>query len=123
MKRILLVEDNETVRENTAEILELANYEVLTAENGRSGVEKAQKNEIDLIICDIMMPELDGYGVLHILNKNPATASIPFIFLTAKTERADYRRGMNLGADDYLTKPFDDLELLDAVERDRKSVV
>ena len=116
MKKILLIEDNESVRENTAEILELANYEVMTAENGRVGVDIAQNNKIDLVICDIMMPELDGFGVLHILNKNPATASVPFIFLTAKTERADYRKGMNLGADDYLTKPFDDLELLDAVE-------
>ena len=116
MKKILLIEDNQSVRENTAEILELANYEVLTAENGRAGVDVAQKNLVDLIICDIMMPELDGYGVLHVLNKNHATASIPFIFLTAKAERADYRKGMNLGADDYLTKPFDDVELLDAVE-------
>ncbi len=116
MKKILLIEDNLDIRENTAEILELANYNVIIAENGKKGVELAKSNHPDLIICDIMMPELDGYGVLHVLSKNEKTASIPFIFLTAKTEKSDVRKGMNLGADDYLTKPFDDLELLDAVE-------
>lgn len=122
MKRVLLIEDNPEVRENTSEILSLANYEVLVAENGRMGVEIAQKQKPDLIICDIMMPELDGYGVLHILSKNEHTAAIPFIFLTAKTEKTDIRKGMNLGADDYLTKPFDDTDLLNAIEaRFRKS--
>ncbi|MFN6944484.1 MAG: response regulator [Cytophagaceae bacterium] len=116
MKKILLIEDNLDIRENTAEILELANYEVITAENGKIGVDLAKKEKPDLIICDIMMPELDGYGVLHVLSKNPATAGIPFIFLTAKSEKEDFRKGMNLGADDYLTKPFDDIELMDAVE-------
>ncbi len=116
MKKILLIEDNPDVRENTAEILSLANYYVHTAENGKIGVELASKEKPDLIICDIMMPELDGYGVLHILSKKPETASIPFIFLTAKTEKADIRKGMTLGADDYLTKPFDDTDLLNAVE-------
>lgn len=116
MKTILLIEDNLDVRENTAEILELANYKVITAENGKKGIELAKTNIPDLIICDIMMPELDGYGVLHVLSKHEETASIPFIFLTAKTEKSDVRKGMNLGADDYLTKPFDDVELLDAVE-------
>ena len=116
MKKILLIEDNLEVRENTAEILELSGYEVLTAENGKVGVQLAQLHDTDLIICDIMMPELDGYGVLRILNKDPDTAQIPFIFLTAKAEMSDMRRGMNLGADDYLTKPFDEVELLDAIE-------
>ncbi|WP_162425955.1 response regulator [Pontibacter pudoricolor] len=116
MKKILLIEDNQEIRENTAEILSLANYSVLEAENGKVGVELAKSERPDLIICDIMMPQLDGYGVLHMLSKNPATSSIPFIFLTAKSEKEDFRKGMNLGADDYLTKPFDDLELLDAVE-------
>lgn len=116
MKKILLIEDNTEVRENTSEIISLANYNVLTAENGKVGVELAQKEKPDLIICDIMMPELDGYGVLHILSKKPETAGIPFIFLTAKTEKNDVRKGMNLGADDYLTKPFDDTELLNAIE-------
>jgi len=122
MKKILLIEDNQDVRENTAEILELANYEVITASHGKEGVEKAQKEKPDLIVCDIMMPELDGYGVLHILSKNDATAAIPFIFLTAKAERVDQRKGMNLGADDYLTKPFEDTELLDSIESRLKKV-
>jgi CRP/FNR family transcriptional regulator, polysaccharide utilization system transcription regulator len=116
MKTILLIEDNTEVRENTAEILELANYKVLQAEHGKIGVELAQKTKPDLIICDIMMPVLDGYGVIHLLNKNPETASIPFIFLTAKSERLDFRKGMEMGADDYISKPFDDIELLNAVE-------
>ena len=116
MKTILLIEDNIDIRENTAEILELAGYHVLTAENGKIGVERALANRPDLIICDIMMPVLDGYGVLHIVSKNPELNGIPFIFLTAKSERVDFRKGMELGADDYLTKPFDDTELLSAVE-------
>ena len=116
MKTILLIEDNNEVRENTAEILELANYKVLQAEDGKVGVEKANSNHIDLIICDIMMPVLDGYGVIHLLSKNTKTAAIPFIFLTAKSERGDFRKGMEMGADDYITKPFDDIELLKAVE-------
>ncbi len=116
MKTILLIEDNQEVRENSAEILELANYKVLQADNGKTGIELAQKMLPDLIICDIMMPVLDGYGVIHLLSKNETTAGIPFIFLTAKTERSDFRKGMELGADDYITKPFDDVELLNAVE-------
>lgn len=116
MKTILLIEDNTDVRENIAEILELANYTVIQAGNGKAGVEYAQSHKPDLIICDIMMPVLDGYGVIHLLNKNPETASIPFIFLTAKSERGDFRKGMEMGADDYITKPFDDVELLRAVE-------
>jgi len=116
MKKILLIEDNLEVRENTEEILSLANYNVVAAPNGKVGVELALKEKPDLIICDIMMPELDGYGVLHILSKNADTALIPFIFLTAKTEKTDIRKGMTLGADDYLTKPFDDTDLLNAIE-------
>jgi CRP/FNR family transcriptional regulator, polysaccharide utilization system transcription regulator len=116
MKTILIIEDNLDVRENTAEILELANFRVLQAENGKIGVEVAQKMKPDLIICDIMMPVLDGYGVIHLLSKSPETASIPFIFLTAKNERSDFRKGMEMGADDYISKPFDDIELLKAVE-------
>ena len=122
MKKILLIEDNPEMRENTAEMLELANYEVQAAENGKVGVRMAQDEPPDLIICDIMMPELDGYGVLYMLAKNPKTSSVPFIFLTAKAEKSDYRKGMNLGADDYLTKPFEEMELLEAVDiRLRKS--
>ena len=116
MKTILLIEDNADVRENTAEILELAQYKVITAANGKEGVETAQKNKPDLIICDIMMPVLDGHGALHLLSKNEETAGIPFIFLTARADRNDLRKGMEMGADDYLTKPFDDIELLNAIE-------
>ncbi|SDE34359.1 cAMP-binding domain of CRP or a regulatory subunit of cAMP-dependent protein kinases [Pricia antarctica] len=115
MKKILLIEDNEDVRENTADILALAHYQVEMAENGKIGVEKAKQFHPDIVVCDIMMPEMDGYGVLEQLSKNSATASTPFIFLTAKTDRADMRTGMNLGADDYLTKPFDEKELLEAI--------
>ncbi len=116
MKTILLIEDNADVRENTAEILTLAQYNVMTAVNGKEGVELAKKEKPDLIICDIMMPVLDGHGTLHLLSKNEETAGIPFIFLTAKAERSDFRKGMEMGADDYLTKPFDDVELLNAIE-------
>ena len=116
MKNILIIEDNNDIRESTAEILELAGYTVHQAINGKYGVDLAIQHKPDLILCDIMMPELDGYGVLYLLGKNPDTASIPFIFLTAKAERLDFRKGMEMGADDYLTKPFDDIELLNAIE-------
>lgn len=115
MTKILLIEDNPEMRENTSEILALAGYEVKTAPNGKTGVELAAQELPDLIICDIMMPLLDGYGVLHLLSKKPETAGIPFIFLTAKAERSDFRKGMEMGADDYLTKPFDESELLNAI--------
>lgn len=115
MKTILLIEDDADMRENTAEILELAQFRVLKAPNGRVGVELARKEQPDLVLCDIMMPELDGYGVLHLLGRDPATAEIPFIFLSAKAERGDVRKGMELGADDYLTKPFEESELLNAI--------
>ncbi|MBL0356999.1 MAG: response regulator [Chitinophagaceae bacterium] len=116
MKHLLLIEDNDEIRENTSEILELGGYKVSTAENGKVGVEKAIADKPDLIVCDVMMPVLDGYGVLHLLNKNPELKGIPFIFLTAKAERSDFRKGMEMGADDYVTKPFTDIELLTAIE-------
>ncbi len=116
MRTLLIIDDHNEIRENIAEILSLAGYKTLTAENGKRGVELALKEKPDLIICDIMMPELDGYGVLHLLKKNPETENIPFIFLTAKTERSDFRKGMGMGADDYITKPFDDIELLNAID-------
>jgi len=122
MKKILLIEDNPDVRDNTAEILELSNYEVIVAENGKIGVEKALQNLPDLIICDIMMPVLDGYGVLHAVHKNDTIKNTPFIFLTAKTERGDFRKGMELGADDYISKPFSGTELLNAVDSRLKKV-
>jgi len=116
MKSILVIDDNKDIRENTAEILDLAGYKTYTAENGKQGVDLAVSEKPDVIVCDIMMPELDGYGVLHLLRKHAETQNIPFIFLTAKTERSDFRKGMELGADDYITKPFDDIELLNAIE-------
>ncbi len=116
MKKILVVEDNIEVRENLAEILELSGYEVLVAEDGTVGVEWALQHQPDLILCDVMMPKLDGFGVLNILSKRSETADIPFVFLTAKAEKSDFRRGMNLGADDYITKPFYKDELLAVVE-------
>ena len=116
IKKILVIEDDTVVRENTAELLELENYIVITASNGKIGVEQAKQFNPDIIICDIMMPELDGYGVLKALSKEKTTKHIPFIFLTAKTERKDVRKGMDMGADDYLTKPFDESELISAIE-------
>lgn len=116
MKRIAIIEDNHEMRDNIEEMLELADYEVLSAPNGKEGVELVKREIPDLIICDIMMPELDGYGVLYYLSKIPETRGIPFIFLTAKTERSDMRKGMNLGADDYISKPFEEMELLSAIE-------
>lgn len=116
MKKILLIEDNREILENTAEILELAGYEVYTASDGKAGVATAIDCHPDLIISDIMMPVLDGYGVLHLVQKNPGLTGTPFIFLTAKTDRSDFRKGMEMGADDYITKPFTDTELLNAIE-------
>jgi len=116
MYKIAVIEDNTDMRENISEILELANYQVVVAENGKAGVDLIRKELPDLVICDIMMPELDGYGVLYYMSKNPETANIPFIFLTAKAEKEDLRKGMSLGADDYLTKPFKEIELLDAID-------
>ncbi|ULQ58403.1 response regulator [Flavihumibacter rivuli] len=116
MKRILIIDDHNEIRENIAEILSLGGYDTFTAENGKRGVELALAEKPDLIVCDIMMPELDGYGVLHLLRKNPGTEHIPFIFLTAKVDRSDFRKGMEMGADDFITKPFDDIELLNAIE-------
>lgn len=115
-KSILIIEDQDDVRENIAELLELSSYEVHTAENGKAGVKSALANTPNLVLCDIMMPEMDGYEVLYLLSKNPETSSIPFIFLTAKAEKSDFRKGMNMGADDYITKPFEEMELLGAIE-------
>ena len=123
MKKILVIEDNEDIRDNVAELLTLSGYEILEAENGKVGAQMALDNLPDLVLCDIMMPELDGYGVLHILSKHDETLHIPFIFLTAKADKVDVRKGMTLGADDYITKPFDETDLLTAIEnRLKKSV-
>jgi CRP-like cAMP-binding protein/ActR/RegA family two-component response regulator len=114
--KVLIIEDNNDVRESTCEILGLAGYQTYQANNGKVGVEMALKCIPDIILCDIQMPDLDGYGVLHLLSKQPSASGVPFIFLTSKTERADMRKGMEMGADDYLTKPFDDIDLLNAIE-------
>ena len=114
--KVLLIEDDTTLRESTAELLELANYKVITAPDGEKGVLTAKAAHPDVIICDIMMPKLDGYGVLKALSADNKTKAIPFIFLTAKTEHKEVRLGMELGADDYLTKPFKESELVGAIE-------
>ena len=117
MKTILLIDDNAEVRMVITEVLELANYRVIVAEDGKNGILQAKETKPDLIICDIMMPVMDGYAVIHSLQKFPETQSIPFIFLSAKAERTDIRKGMELGADDYITKPLSSPEeLLNAVE-------
>jgi CheY-like chemotaxis protein/CRP-like cAMP-binding protein len=120
--RVLLIEDDVIVRENTAEILQFADYEVITASNGKDGVVKAKKEIPDIIICDIMMPKLDGYGVFQLVSTNERLKDVPFIFLTAKANYADIRKGMNLGADDFITKPFEESELLSAISARLKKV-
>ena len=117
MPQILLIEDSLEHRDNLSDILSLRGYAVSTAENGKIGVEKAIKEKPDLILCDVMMPELDGFGVLQILSNNQKTADIPFLYLTAMSEPEDFRRGMSLGADDYITKPFDVTQLLQTIEK------
>lgn len=115
MKKILIIEDEPEMRRNITTILRLEGFQPVAAENGRLGVSVAKKEKPDLILCDVMMPELDGYGVIKELHNEPATMNIPFIFLTAKGEKTDIRGGMNLGADDYLTKPVDKADLLRAI--------
>ncbi|ADV50307.1 transcriptional regulator, Crp/Fnr family [Cellulophaga algicola DSM 14237] len=116
MKTILLIEDDRALRENTEELLDLAGYAVTTAPNGKIGILAAKELVPDIILCDIMMPEVDGYGVLKALNEDKITKQIPFIFLSAKTEHKEIRKGMDLGADDYLTKPFEEEDLISAIE-------
>jgi DNA-binding response OmpR family regulator len=115
MRKILVIEDEPQMRRNILTILAMENFEALGAENGRVGLEMARTRHPELILCDVMMPELDGYGVLKALRADPATTQIPFLFLTAKGEKADFRAGMNLGADDYLTKPVVVADLLQAI--------
>ena len=115
MKQILIIEDEPEMRRNLATILRLEKFHPVVAENGRIGVELARREKPDLILCDVMMPEMDGYGVIAALRANEATVAIPFIFLTAKGEKPDIRAGMNLGADDYLTKPVAKADLLAAI--------
>lgn len=116
MKKILIIEDEPAMRANLAELLELENYRAFSAANGQEGVALARSELPDLILCDVMMPRLDGHGVLEALRENARTARIPFVFLTAKGERGDLRAGMDLGADDYLVKPVARKELLGAIK-------
>ena len=112
---ILIIDDNEDLCENTEEILMLAGYKTFTAINGKEGIESALLNKPDLILCDIMMPVLDGYGVLRAVRSNPELSNLPFVFMTAKADKTDFRKGMDLGADDYFTKPFSGDDLLSIV--------
>lgn len=116
MKKILVIEDEPEMRRNILALLRYHDYESIAAENGRVGVETARRERPDLILCDVMMPELDGYGVLQALQTDVSLARTPFIFLTAKGEKDDLRSGMNLGADDYLTKPVANADLIRAIE-------
>ncbi|TVZ14758.1 response regulator [Maribacter sp. MAR_2009_72] len=116
MKTVLLIEDDNILRENTAELLELSGYDVITAPNGKIGIATVKEKKPHIIVCDIMMPEVDGYGVLDALSSDESTQNIPFIFLSAITEHKAIRKGMDLGADDYLTKPFEEEDLVSAIE-------
>ncbi|NDV63534.1 response regulator transcription factor [Puniceicoccales bacterium CK1056] len=116
MSKILILEDDETVRLPLIDLLEAENYTVVSAPDGKQGIEMAKKEKPDLIVSDIMMPEIDGHGVFEALQKDPITAVIPFIFLTAKTDPSDIREGLGLGADDYITKPFEQEDLLDSIQ-------
>ena len=116
MKKILVIEDEPEMRRNITLLLRYYDYEPVAAANGREGVEAARREKPDLILCDVMMPELDGYGVLQALQSDASLARLPFIFLTAKGEKHDLRSGMDLGADDYLTKPVANAELVGAIE-------
>jgi CheY-like chemotaxis protein len=116
MKRILLIEDNLEIRENTSEILELEGYEVITAANGKIGLDLARKNPPDLILCDILMPEMTGYEVFEHLKMSASMSIIPFIFITASAEKSEVQLGLNMGAAGYVRKPFQEKELLYAVD-------
>lgn len=116
-KSILIIEDDLVLRENTKELLELSNFRIICAGDGKDGIDKALKYHPDLILCDISMPVIDGYGVLEFLSSNPGTKNIPFLFISAKSDLSEIRKGMNLGADDYITKPFNEHELINAINK------
>lgn len=116
MKKVLVIEDDKTLRENTKELLGFLNYSVIVARDGIEGVELAIKHLPNIILCDVLMPHLDGYGVYQSLAKLKTTRSIPFIFMSARTEPADIRKGMIMGADDYITKPFTEQDLIETIE-------
>jgi CheY-like chemotaxis protein len=115
MKTILFIEDNLEIRENTSEILEMEDYRVISAPNGKIGFELAKENKPDLILCDIMMPEMNGYEVFENLKMTSETSNIPFIFITASAEKSEVQKGLNMGAAGYVRKPFTEKELLDAI--------
>ena len=117
MQKILVIEDEETVRENILELLDAEGFNAIAAQNGRIGLELARQHLPDLILCDVRMPELDGYGVLQVIRSDPVMATIPLIFLTAKASKTDLSYGLELGATAYITKPFTITELLDAISR------
>ncbi len=116
MNKILIVEDDIDVRENLLDLLDAENFDTIAAQNGLIGLELANKEVPDLILCDVNMPELDGFSLLSELRQNTVTATIPFLFLSAMSDQEDFRKGMRLGADDYLTKPFTRDELLEAIK-------
>lgn len=117
MKMVLIIEDNLEIRENTSEILELEGFKVISAENGKTGLAMAAKEKPDIILCDIMMPEVNGYQVIRELKSNPLTASIPFIYVTASGEKNEVKMAMDLGANGYVRKPFDMKELMGVIKR------
>ncbi|GAA0190999.1 hypothetical protein GCM10009122_53110 [Fulvivirga kasyanovii] len=117
MKTVLVIEDNKEIRENTIELLELAGYRVIDVEDGKAGIEAAGRELPDIILCDIMMPQADGYEVLETLKSNLSTSGIPFIYLTASAEKKEIQKAMDMGANAYICKPFDVNELMDTVER------
>ena len=123
MKTILIIEDNLEIRENTSEILELEGYEVITAMNGKLGFELAKERMPDLILCDIMMPEMNGYEVFEHLKMNEKTSAIPFIFITASAEKSEVRLGLNMGAAGYIRKPFEENELLETVKNGLNNII
>ena len=116
MSKILIIEDDSEIIETLSELLTLEGYDVISANSGKEGIKSAIRYHPDLIICDIMMPEMDGYEVIKTLQHNQSTFNIPFLFMTAKTAKSDYRLGMELGADDYITKPYEDNDILHAIE-------
>ncbi|MBA3923975.1 MAG: response regulator [Nostocaceae cyanobacterium] len=117
MKKILVIEDEEFVRENIMELLEAEDFYTVGAANGQIGLELAFSILPDLIICDVLMPIIDGYGVLKVLRQDPLTAKIPFVFLTAKAAKVDFRQGIEMGAHEYVTKPFTRADLLSAIDQ------
>ena len=117
MIRILIIDDHETILENTAELLDMEGYETITALNGKDGLEKVIRLVPDVVLCDLRMPKMDGFTVLKRMGEHPDLKRIPFIFFSAKSEKIDIKLGLDSGADDYLTKPFELVDLLNSIEK------